>query len=69
MRMQEDPTVVEFRDGPRNVPEHVMAMLSGLDTHRMTYQQAIEAANRRMVGDQLQSAQDSMIQQHFKVNR
>jgi hypothetical protein len=57
---------LEFRDGRRVVPDHVEAMLSGIDTHTMTYEQAIRAAERKMLGDHVWRAQQSLIDAHFK---
>lgn len=57
---------LEFRDGPRFVPEYLARMLSGIETHRFTYEQAVQMANDRNVGDVLFKKQQSMIDQHFK---
>lgn len=57
---------IEFRDGWRTVPDHVEAMLSGIETHRYTYEQAIRAADKAMLDDELLRAQQSLIQSHFR---
>lgn len=57
---------LEFRDGTRFVPEYLAHMLSGIDTHRYTYEQAVQMANQRNVGDVLFKKQQSMIDRHFK---
>jgi hypothetical protein len=59
-------TNVEFRDGERLVPDHVAAMMSGIDTHRLTYDQAIEAANQQLLRNQLNLAQRSAVSEHFR---
>jgi hypothetical protein len=58
---------VEFRDGKREVPDHVGAMVAGLETYTMTYEQAIKAAERRMLEDHVWKAQQSLIDAHFRV--
>ena len=57
---------MEFRDGQRVVPDHVEAMLSGIDTHTMTYEEAIRAAERKMLSDHVGRAQQSLIDAHFR---
>ena len=57
---------VEFRDGTRLVPDHVEAMLTGIDTHRLTYREAIKAGEDRIQGDHVYRAQRSLIRDHFK---
>lgn len=54
-----------FRDGTRQVPEHLASMMSGLDTITLTYEQAVIAANNRIVGDALGKAQGDLIREHF----
>ena len=64
-----DDTTLEFRDGWKVVPEHLFPELSLLETHTMTYEQAVKAANdarmTRFVGD----AQYGMIARHFSERR
>lgn len=57
---------VEFRDGPRNVPDHLASLMITFDTHRMTYDQAVIAANNKLVADQLNQTQVQIIRDHFK---
>ena len=42
---------VIFRDGPRTVPAHLVAMLAGLDTETKTYDEAIQAMNANRLND------------------
>lgn len=60
---------VEFRDGEKLVPHHVAVLMKGMDTHTLTYTQAIQAANQALVKNRLQAAQREMINTHFRVNR
>lgn len=57
---------VEFRDGKRTVPDHVEAMLEGIETYRMTYKQAMKAAEGKMLGDRVYQAQQALIRDHFR---
>ena len=57
---------VEFRDGWKTVPDHVEAMLTGIETHKYTYDQAIRAAEKAMLEDHILKAQQSLIQTHFR---
>lgn len=56
---------MEFRDGVRYVPDHVEAMLSGIDTHTMTYKEAIRAGERKLLEDHVYRAQQKLIRAHF----
>jgi hypothetical protein len=57
---------VEFRDGIRLVPEYLAVIMGRLETHTMTYEQAIEAANRQMEADHLNSMSGDFIAAHFR---
>ncbi len=59
------PTI-EFRDGERDVPDHVAMLLRGLETHTMTYEQAIRKSETKLVSDRLNAAQQSAVAQHFR---
>lgn len=56
---------LEFRDGLREVPDHVEAMLSGIDTHKMTYQEAIRAGEQKLLSDHVYKAQQDLLRSHF----
>lgn len=60
---------IEFRDGTRMVPDYLAVMMHGLKTHTMTYEQAIEAANKKAESDILNAKQDDVIAAHFKELR
>jgi len=57
---------LEFRDGDRQVPDYLADMMRGIKTHTMTYQQAIEAANKKVESDLLNAKQDDVLAAHFK---
>lgn len=59
-------TKVEFRDGERDVPDHVAVLMKGLETHTMTYEQAIRASERKMAADHANQAMADMLTAHFK---
>ena len=60
---------VEFRDGKRLIPAHLADMMATFKTHTMTYDEAIEKANWKLASDYLGSAQDRIIQSHFRGGR
>jgi hypothetical protein len=65
-----DPVVaVEFRDGEKYVPAHVAMLMKGIETHTMTYDQAIRLANQTLMKNRLQAAQASLVNAHFRVRR
>lgn len=57
---------VEFRDGYRDVPEHVGALLKGIETSRYTYDEAMGAANRRMESDFIERGVTRIRSEHFR---
>ena len=59
---------LEFRDGARKVPDHIRDLLIGVDTYQMTYSQAINFVNNKLVGDRLGEAQSDLIREHFRMN-
>lgn len=61
-----DMREVEFRDGPRLVPDHLADMMASLKTHTMTYEEAVEKANWKLASDFTERAYDNIIQSHFK---
>jgi tRNA(His) 5'-end guanylyltransferase len=59
---------IRFRDGERTLPDHLVLRLSGLDTRRMTYDEAMDAANGREFADYVNGAQQKMVRDHLKGN-
>lgn len=60
---------IEFRDGNHWVPDHLADMMRGLDTYRMTREEAISEANKTLSKDYLHKAQTDVIAAHFKNGR
>jgi hypothetical protein len=56
---------VEFRTGKREIPDYQADLMQGLPTHKMTYDEAIAAMNRKMAGDFVNSAVDKIVINHF----
>lgn len=57
---------VKFRDGPRDVPAHVEQMLIGVPVHRLTYEQAMHAANNKLLSDHLERVHAGVLKDHFR---
>ncbi len=68
-----DPTrqfsEIEFRDGKRLVPDYLGVIMAGLETHRMTFDEAVLAANQRLEADFLNAQQDKVLAAHFRELR
>lgn len=62
-------TTIEFRDGEKDVPDHVAVMMKGLETHTMTYEQALRASEQKMVKDRLNYEMNSLVADHFREMR
>jgi hypothetical protein len=62
-------TTIEFRDGEKDVPDHVAVMMKGLETHTMTYEQAVRASEQKMVKDRLNYEMNSLVADHFREMR
>ena len=58
-----------FRDGKRVVPEHVAAILGGMETDHLTYDEAMRIANKQLEADLLNERQADIIAAHFKERR
>lgn len=56
---------VDFRDGGKNIPEYIEVLMDGFDTLNLTYQQAIDLVNSRMLGEQMQQSQQRIVRDHF----
>jgi hypothetical protein len=58
---------VEFRDGYREVPDHVAALLAGYaaDVFRLTYEEAIELANKELVRQHANAAAERIVREHL----
>jgi hypothetical protein len=58
-----------FRDGKREVPEHLAEMMAGMETFRFNFADAIDEANRRQMGEYLSRAQQEALRSHFEKLR
>ena len=57
---------LEFRTGKRAVPDHLADLMAGIETYKLTYEEALRQANARLTGDYLRKAQDRMLHEHFR---
>lgn len=60
---------LEFRDGKFVVPEHLAALMTGMDTTMYRYQQAVDSVNSGMLTEHLGKVQQRTIDQHFEKVR
>lgn len=60
---------LEFRDGQRDVPDHVGVLLQAVDTHKLTYDQAIAHSQKILLRERLNQSQRSLITEHFRELR
>jgi hypothetical protein len=64
-----DPFELPFRDGRRSVPPHLVDLMSGMDTIRYTYSDAIDRVNQRMTRDHVNGAYEGIVSAHFRGER
>ena len=64
-----EPVELEFRDGKRTVPAYIASLLTGIETYRLTYDEAIAAANKKLESDFINAQQDKVLAAHFKEPR
>lgn len=57
---------IRFRDGERELPDHLVIRLQGIDTRRMTYDEAMDAANKREFADYVNGEQKRMVREHME---
>lgn len=57
---------LEFRDGEREVPDYLADMMVGIETYKLTVDEAIREANRQAENRHLQKAFDDVIAQHIR---
>lgn len=60
---------LEFRDGSREVPEHLANLMTGLETYRLTYPEALKLINNSLLSNWLNGKQDDVLRRHFRENR
>jgi hypothetical protein len=69
MLQWDEPSELEFRDGKRTVPPYIAHLLTGIETYRLTYDEAIAAANKKLESDFINAQQDKILAAHFKEPR
>jgi hypothetical protein len=60
---------VEFREGFREVPDHVADMMRGLETWRYSYEQATRLSENRMTSDYLNRVQRDVVRDALRRTR
>lgn len=62
---------LDFRDGTREVPEHLASVLLPYQArlYQITYDEACAFANQVMLNDLVERRFESIISDHFKLNR
>lgn len=61
----EDPNELTFRDGKRVVAEYLRILMTGIDTPRYSYDEAIKLMNGQMGGNFANRALDRKLRSHF----
>jgi hypothetical protein len=61
-----DPFELLFRDGRRSVPPHLVDLMSGMDTVRYTYLEAVDRVNQKLAIDFANDAQAAVVAAHFR---
>ena len=59
-------TVVEFRTGEEEIPDHLAELMRGIETFTMTYDEAIKAMNAKMERDLISKQYDAVISGHVR---
>lgn len=68
--MDEDLWVeMRFRNETRLVPRHLWLLMRSLEVDRMTFDEAVAAANRQAVNNIVGKKQDEMVREHFARQR
>ena len=60
---------VSFRDGNRDIPRYLADMMAAIDTIQLTYEQAVDAANKLQLSNYLGTAQRRLTAVHFSGGR
>jgi hypothetical protein len=60
---------VEFRDGFREVPDYLADLMVGMETYRMTVDEAIVAVNKKLERNVLEKAHNDIVKSHFAADR
>ncbi len=60
---------LEFRDGERDIPDHLALLMKGIKTYQMTYEQAVKEMEQNQLHQKLIVAQRDLMRQHFRQSR
>lgn len=60
---------LEFRDGPKEVPEHLEPELRRLETFRMTYEEALRVADDQRLANYVNRQHDKIVAEHLREVR
>lgn len=58
-------SAMRFRDGEREVPEPIALRMAGIDVRRLTYNEALAAADRKEMSDLLNREQARVVREHM----
>lgn len=58
----------KFRDGTREVPDYIHDMMQGLETRKLSYEEALVAMNKKALSDHVNKAVDRIVTEHFIEN-
>lgn len=67
--MTDDDFTLEFRDGKRSVAPHVYDLLANVETYRLTYEEAMNVANKGLFSTHVEKKHAEFVSRHFKENR
>jgi len=56
---------VEFRDGEKEVPDYLADMMSGIDTYKLTLDESIQEANKRMLQRHVSDGLQRVVDEHL----
>jgi hypothetical protein len=56
---------VEFRDGEKEIPDYLADMMRGIETYRLTLDEAIQEANRQALSRHINQAADKIVSEHL----
>lgn len=56
---------LEFRDGKREVPDHLAQPMQRIETFRMTYEEALHEVDRRRMADYINGYADRVVSNHM----
>lgn len=57
---------LEFREGRREVLDHLAVYMRDMETFKMTYDEAVAKVNQKLQSDYINKAYDSVIDGHMK---